>query len=126
MKGGDTFLVTKQEVDNHLWVIASDPEVNAGEVLIVNLTTASRLKEQVCIIDRNEHPWVNHRTCVNYEDSKIVSLQKLFQLKDSGLIQLQAPLSPLLLQRVRGGASVSSRIPLDHRQLLVAQRLIPG
>src|SRR5262245_36827970 len=124
MEAGFTFLIARKEVDDHLWVIASDPKADPGQVLIVSLTTARSYKEQVCIIEGGEHPWVRHRTCVNYEDSKVVSLDKLYTLKDSGLLQLQEPLTPSLLRRIRDGAAVSRRIPLDNRQVLIDQGLI--
>jgi hypothetical protein len=126
MDAGSTFLVAKKEVDDHLWIVASDPQVDADHVLIVNMTTLNSRKEQACLIEAGEHPWVRHRTCINYEDSKIVSLDKLRTLKNCGLIAPQEPLAPRLLQRVRAGAAVSKRIPLDNKNVLVEQGLIPG
>src|SRR5438132_6013464 len=123
MDAGATFLVPGV-VDPHLWIVLSDPRIDRENVLIVNLTTVTRLKEQACIIERGEHPWVTHRTCVNYQDAKVVSLEKLYRLKDSGHLRLQDPLSATLLQRVRYTAALSVRIAFDKREILVKQGLI--
>lgn len=122
MDAGSTFLLT--QVDNHLWVVLSDPRRDPKNVLLVSLTTLTRLKESVCILAPGEHDWVRHQTCVSYEHAKVVPLDVLYKLKDKGLLVLQAPLSPALLQRVRSGAAVSMRITLDNRQILVNQGLI--
>jgi len=122
MDAGSTFLLTQK--DSHLWIVLSDPAIDAENVLIVNLTTAHHLKESVCLLEAGEHPWVCHRTCVNYADAKVVPLKSLYALKDKGLLRLQNPLSAALLQRVREGAAPSVRMSLENAQILIDQRLI--
>jgi hypothetical protein len=91
MEAGSTFLLT--ELDKHLWIVLSDPKLDDTKVLLVSLTTAHHLKESVCLLEVGDHPWVRHQTCVNYQDAKVVSLKKLYELKDKGLLRLQEPLT---------------------------------
>jgi hypothetical protein len=95
------------DLDNHLWVILSDPKIDAEKVLLVSLTTVTPLKETVCILEVGDHPWIRHRTCVFYEYPKVVSLETLHRLQDAGLLQLKEPLSPRLLKR---GAGIRRRL----------------
>ena len=122
MDAGATFLLT--QVDKHLWIVLSDPKLDPDKVLLVSLTTASHLKESVCLLEVGDHPWIRHQTCVFYEYPKVVSLGTLHQLKDKGLLQLQDPLAPHLLKKVREGAALSERMPLAMAEILVEQGLI--
>jgi hypothetical protein len=125
MEAGTAFLATDpQSGREHLWVILSDPAKDAQKVLIVNLTTLDERKERICVLQRGDHPWVRHESCVHYEASRVTTLKALYGGKDAGLIQLVDPVSPALLQRMREGAMASGRIPLDNAEVLVEQGLV--
>ena len=74
MNSGDTFLLDDRAIDDHLWVVISDPNKDEDRILIVSLTTAACYKERACIIQASEHPWVRHETCVAYDKARVVSL----------------------------------------------------
>jgi hypothetical protein len=93
-------------------------------VLLVSLTTVTPLKETVCLLEVGDHPWIRHQTCVYYEYPKVVSLEKLYQLKDAGLLKPQEPLAPQLLQRIRECAALSERMALQYAEILIEQGLI--
>lgn len=122
MEAGSTFL--RADKDSHLWVIISDPTKDPERVLVVNLTTHDQRKEDVCILERGDHPWITHKTCVNYEDAIVTSVAKLFELKDGGLIRLREPVAALVLKRMRDGAAESTRMALDNANILIEQGLI--
>jgi hypothetical protein len=124
VQAGDTFLLGDKEVDDHLWVILSDPTKDPQRVLIVSLTTAAPHKESVCLIEAGEHPWVRHRTCVAYDKGKAVSLAQLYDLKNKGLIQLQAPVSPTLLARIRDKAGDSVDLAIELADIPSEQGLV--
>jgi hypothetical protein len=109
--------------DSHLWVIISDPKSDADSVLIVNLTTWEPHKDQACVLDVGEHPYIQHRTCVNFRAAKLVSLDSLQRLKDSGRIKTLEALSPTVLKKIRD-AVPDSRLPLEYAELLAEQGLI--
>jgi len=50
VQAGDTFLLGDKRVDDHLWVIVSDPTTDASRVLLVSLTTAAPHKESGNIV----------------------------------------------------------------------------
>ena len=124
MDAGSTFLLAQPEHDSHLWIVLSDPKVDAKRVLLVSLTTATPLKETVCLLEVGDHPWIRHQTCVYYEYPKVVSLEKLYQLKDAGLLIPQEPLASQLLHRIRESAALSERMALQYAEILIEQGLI--
>jgi hypothetical protein len=119
---GATFL--RSDSDKHLWIVLSDPKTDPDSVLIVNLTTVDARKETVCVLHVGDHPWVRHESCVNYADAVVTSDAKLLPAKDAGAIRLQDPVSAAVLQRMREGAMNSTRIALDHAEILINQGLV--
>jgi|SRR5581483_2859852 len=124
MDAGDTFLAANKELEDHLWVIISDPDQDPDRVLCVSLTTAAPHKELVCLIEAGEHPWVTHQTCVAYDKARLVTRQQLFALKDSGTIIKHPPVGDGLLKRIRDGCLASADLPMEFAELLANQGLI--
>ncbi len=125
MDAGSTLYVPDPgaSYDSHFWIILSDPKKDPARVLIVNLTSWEAWKDQACTFAVGDHPYVQHKTCVNYRDAKVVALEKLYQLKDSGKLKMGEPLSPGLLQKVRE-AVADSLLALEYADLLCSQGLI--
>lgn len=122
MRAGDTFQFVGT-ADKHLWMVISDPGIDPDRVLIVNFTSWDRLIDQACIVEANEHPFVAHKTYVNYPRAKVVSNTQLeFLLKGNRLAKHQ-PLSEALLDRIRESV-MDSRMPTEAAQILIDQRLI--
>jgi hypothetical protein len=107
-----------------LWILISDPTVDPDQVLIVNFTSVDDRKEKVCLLHPGDHPWIRHETCVNYADAVVTTVSKLLAAKDGGAIILQELLSAAVLQRIREAAMGSTRISLDHADILINQRLV--
>jgi hypothetical protein len=84
MKAGDTFTLKDKSADSHLWVIVSDPAVDAERVLFVSMTSYDLTKEKVCLLDFGDHPFVKRRTCIAYDFAKVAPLQALVTLRDQG------------------------------------------
>ncbi|MFO0807516.1 MAG: hypothetical protein U0746_02740 [Gemmataceae bacterium] len=124
MRAGDTFLASNPALENHLWVVISNPDADPDRVLCVSLTTAAAHKEDACLVQPGEHPWVTHLTCVAYDKAKAVRLDDLFRLKDSGTIVKKDPVSPELLQRIREKSLDSIDLPMEFADLLADQGLI--
>jgi hypothetical protein len=122
MDAGTTFLLSA--VDIHLWVIISDPQTDPQNVLIVNLTTLDARKEQACVLRAGEHPWIRHDTCVNYGDSQVTTLDKLLAAQNANALIIQSPVGPDLLRRIQEGAMSSTKMPLDHADILIRQGLV--
>jgi len=121
---GDAFLLVDKRIDEHLWVVISRPGENPSEVVIVNLTSHDADKDDACILDAGDHPWIRHRTCVRYMDARIASEAALDGLIAAGSLRPQARASDDLLGRILAGAQVSAFLPGRHRRILQDQDLI--
>jgi hypothetical protein len=120
---GDTFFI-EGVADHHLWVIISDPEIDSSHVIFVSMTSLDVTKEDVCIIESGEHPFVKHRTCIAYHDARRASLENLHHLQSLGRILPQQPVNSELLTRIRRGASLSRDIPIEILELLLDQGVL--
>src|SRR5262245_31893923 len=81
---GNTFVLVNEKIDSHLWIVISEPQQDAANVVIVNLTTWVDWKDQSCILVVGDHPWITHDSCVSYQDAKCVAEQVLDGLVVSG------------------------------------------
>jgi hypothetical protein len=124
MRGGDTFYVRDRAVDTHLWVVISEPEQDPERVVMVSLTTYEDYKEAVCLLDVGDHPRINHRTCVAYNEARMTTLKNLIALRDGGQLSIQVPVSPEVLARIRDGVSKSTRIDYKYIEILLDQGVI--
>jgi len=111
--------------DDHLWVVISDPLIDADQaVVIVSFTSYREDKDQTCILQPGEHPFIRKRTIVYYEDAREVPNAHLEGLAATGMLVRQDDVAPQLLAKIRQGAAESKRIPLGCRKILAEQGLI--
>ena len=124
---GATFIIPdpRGRLDPHLWVIVSDPSQDPDDVLIVNFTTRTDRSDESCNVEPGEHPFVKHRTVVEYRGAKRVSARQLDQLLANTRLELREPVSQELLARIRAGAAISDFIPYGARRLLEEQGVLP-
>lgn len=122
---GNTFINKPlPNLPEHLWVIISNVKQSSNEVVIVNFTTFDNRKDSSCVLDKGEHPFVNHRTSVNYYDAKTVSMKTLTQLESYGSITRKEDLSDEVLAKILEGAAISPFLKLGIRKFLEDQNLI--
>ena len=126
MLAGNTFLLGARSADIHLWVVISDPLAEPENVVLVSLTSWDRTKEQTCLIEVGDHPFVRHRTVVSYAAARWgATSHQLDQLAASGALRPHQPASQPLLDRIRLGAARSRLLPLDAWTILDRQGLLP-
>jgi hypothetical protein len=111
------------ESDDHHWMIISDPNADPAHVVIVCFITYHEYSEEACIVEAGEHPFIKHRSCVDYAGSFVTTDARLEQHKASGALKPKQPLSPQLLQRIRDGVS-DSRMRFAHLQVLRDQGFV--
>jgi hypothetical protein len=105
---GDTFILRgKGQRSPHLWVLLWGPSGPADTFLAVSFTTLEPYKDQTCIVEAGEHPFVQHPTCVMYSAAIRITQEKLNAAFASRSAIRQNPVSPELLERVRAGLFVS-------------------
>lgn len=122
MRAGDTFRFRAN--DPHLWLIISDPEKDRNQVLLVNVTSWRRDKEQSCLLGPEDHPQIEHNSCIYFVGSRLVADSHLSHLYNTDRIVLHEPLREDVLRRVREAAAVSRTMKIDHRQILFDQQLV--
>lgn len=123
MKAGDTFQLVGV-ADQHLWIVISDPMAFAQIVLFVNVTSFDQFVDQTVILDAGDHPFIQHRSCVNYPRARVATDAQLEALKAGGRLQLREPVTAAVLTRIRLGACESRYIKMDHLQILKDQGLV--
>ncbi len=126
MQAGETFRSTPRAPtkDRHLWIIASEPSADPEHVLIVNVTTYEPGKDDSCVLEAGEHPFITHKSCVRYAGANVTSLAKIRKAITDGLVETHSPVRPDILAAVRDGAARSPYLRLAHRHLLERQGLI--
>jgi hypothetical protein len=123
VKAGDVFRFVGI-ADVHVWMIISDPARDLQKILIVNFTTWEPHLDQACVVEAGEHPFVVHKTVVNFARARIVTDAALEQLRAAGRLQLlNDPLSDVLLAKVRESAMNSLTLALEAGDILIEQEL---
>ena len=125
-KLGDTFLLAKAGINNHLFIIISDPAQEPTRIVTANFTSWRADKDQSCVVEPDEHGFITHRSCVEYARNRLMDLTEYRRFLAAGDIVAHVPVEGKLLKRILAGAAVSPFIPLGHRQILVEQGLIDG
>ena len=119
---GDTFVNNARGgLPSHLWIVLSDPALDPDQVVIVNVTTWKEYHDQTCILDAGDHPFLKHRSCVNYPEARLPEASQLRELIDTGLLSPHQSLDPNVLERVSRGALESDRTPIGCAEVLRSQ-----
>ncbi len=124
MNAGDTFLIPLPgtTLDSHLWIVLSDPSAFPEQVVIVNVTSHRADKDQACILDVGDHPFIKHKSCIEYRRAKVLPAEQLITLLGDRVEQLDT-CNTELLGRIRDGIP-ESRMELDTVAILDAQGLV--
>ncbi len=101
---GDCF-VNKEapRLPSHLWIVISDPSLDAGNVLIVNVTDLNNHYDHSCILSPGEHSWLTKESCVAYQWAKNTCVADLEKAASLGLLTSQPRMSEDALQRILNG-----------------------
>lgn len=125
MEIGDAFLLEERSIDPHLWIVISDPAIDAEQVVIVNLTSHDDpAKDASCLLQAGDHLWITHATCVRYKDARVVGEAQLDNLVSKKRLRPQEPVSDDVLTKIFRGAEATSLLPLKCRKILESQCLI--
>jgi hypothetical protein len=122
VNAGDTFVDGKY---GHLWIVLSDPAADGERVVIVNFTTHSTEKEDDCIVQPGEHPFVKSKTLIQFRDAKCCRLADLETLVKGTYLKPHKPVTVDLLNRITSCASSKShKLPKACKASLEDQGLI--
>lgn len=131
MQAGDTFLLPDRHGMRHLYVVISDPQNLSdirfpGHVFIVALSSLESWKEDCCVLQSGDHPFLTHSTVAVYKipPAAFLPLAQLQALKDQGRAVEKEPVSSVVLKRLRDGYLLSNYERDDIKQFLFRQGVI--
>ena len=76
--------------------------------------------EDCCVVEKDEHPFAVHRSCVDFRFARVTSLATINQLR-------KAPRDPMpepILKRILKAADESYDIPGECREIIIGQGFI--
>lgn len=109
---GDTFLLMGGRVATpHLWVVLWGPAGEDDAFLTVMLTTDRGYTDQTCILDVGDHPFIRHRTSVDYKVCSRWRGAKIDELVKTGVAKPRDRMDAAVLERIRAGFFKAGRLP---------------
>jgi len=125
MQAGDTFRFTDRGIEEHLWVVISDPLLDVADpVIVVRLTTYRKGRESACILQPGDHEFVKHATAVDYEWALDIPNAALEGFVGGGKAIRLKQLTPGVLDRIRRGIANSHLMPEGCKAVLIKQGII--
>jgi hypothetical protein len=124
---GDTFYSTgfDNNVDSHLLVLISKPELDPNHLVFVSLTTWETYKDDSCLLFPCDHSFVKHDTCVRYDGVPYTpSITQVEKLLSNGKLRKREPINSEVLRRILEGAAETRFIPNRLATILTEQELI--
>ena len=108
---GDTFLVSTAPYfdTEHLFIIIAI-EKSSNSALMVNVTSHKGGCDESCVLNIGDHPFVTHRSVINYADARIANIDKIAESIASGSFKGHYPVSSHILERIQQGGLSSSAI----------------
>ena len=114
---GDTLLPSpNQNTDNHLWVVVTDPEGDPPRVVMVNLTSFRPGVDETVILNPGDHPFVRHKTVINYGDARFTCTKLIDKAYERGLATIKQPASAELQERIKNGLLESKEPPKNIKE----------
>lgn len=119
---GDTFLLTGGRVASpHLWVVLWGPAGDDNSFLTVMLTTDRGYTDQTCILDVGDHPFIRHRTSVDYKVCSEWRAAAIDEYVRTGVAKPRDRMDPAVLERIRAGFFKAGRLPNTFMRLALEE-----
>ncbi|WP_037243959.1 hypothetical protein [Rhodopirellula baltica] len=123
MEAGECFL---RPGGGHLWIVISDPKLDHRCVVAVNISTVKETTKAnllTCVLNPGDHPFVNRRSYVVFKLAMMRTNAQLEKMVGGGGYEIQTPVTPEVLEKIREAALASDDIPMDMAQILQSQLL---
>lgn len=101
----------------HLYFAITEPDDN-GKVLLVNITENEEGRDQSCVLNPGEHPFIRKESVVNYREARLADTQKIEEAIQMRIAIPESDISNELLEKLRLGGKVSSFLKKDFKKLL--------
>ena len=78
---GESYFIIDKDLDevDHLWIIASSPDADHRQLVLVPMSSFEDYKECICRIDEGEHPQADHDSVIEYRHAKVRSSEWLHE-----------------------------------------------
>lgn len=96
----------------HLFFVVTDPDPTT-KVVTVMLVTERTHTDRTCTLDVGDHPFVRHRSSVDYGTARFAPVRKLEEAVARTRASFDVDMTDELLRRVREGLLLSGRTPND-------------
>lgn len=107
MKAGDTFHVrSPSSTKSHLYIVVTGVDAK-GNLVIANVTTQDQGKDQSCVLNVGDHPFLTRESVVNYAEALIAKEENVLSGARGGVVQHDVPVPHDVLNRVQQGAIAS-------------------
>ena len=105
----------------HLHIVCTEPDAN-GDVVIVGIASYTGQRcDQTCILQPNEHPWLNRESYVIYRFAQIVSAGSLVAKVQDETVLVRADMNAQAFLRVRNGLCASPQTKRKVKRYLGCQ-----
>ena len=123
MGKGQTFLSQSEKTPSglykrHLRIIITEADQELNHVVVTVRTYKGRGIDTSCIIEAGEHPFIEHRSVVDFARTRVMSYTEIFNGINRGLLIRKEDVSPELLSRIQDAAKSSTRIPQNIKAML--------
>ena len=112
----------------HLHVVASNPDTDPQNIVLLPLTTYEDYKEDSCILkgrdEGGKHPNIPHLTCVDYRRAKLRSVDEIEQALVAKRIRQCQPMCKDKMNDILAGADKSPFLPARYYNILAQQGLV--
>lgn len=113
---GTCFLLDADQ--SHLRVLISSPDADCENIVIVNITSWDESKDQSCILNKGDHPWIVKKSIVYYQKAFLGKLAELKAAKNSGLLKIKDNMEHGVLLRIWEGANNTQMLPRGCKKIL--------
>jgi len=83
--------------------------------LLVNATTYKTNKPTDCILNTKDHPFIKHKSIINYGDARDATEATIENNIKNGLSRKLIPVSKTVLDKIKKGALRSDALLIKHR-----------
>jgi len=131
LRPGNTLYIphgTLGTAQDHLYVVASSPGIDATNIVLLCVTTFDDYKDDSCLIQPSDCPdldFITHLSCIDYRDPLIVPLDTILKLLATKHIRSRSAIPEPLLQKIYRGAAESLFTDPAAAAILDSQGCLP-
>jgi hypothetical protein len=120
MAKGNAFLSEEEHSIRHLNVIITNPTDDMN-YLVVPITTYHedsngrpiRGQDESCILNAGCHPFIKHKSYVQYKNAKKMNALEIVRGIQKGLLIKKEDMPPAIIQDMQKGAELSEWLPIE-------------